>query len=691
MNNGEFYSSNEYNATTEYQRFPAEIYRRGVEVNPSGREQSSPTQEVITLQKSKKIERTVGTHKGVIDRIMGSLKSVATTVTVAAAAVAVTTALIIDEREDVPVIDVPNVELVGWEVGTNFIQYVFEIDDLKEDGQYAVVVTTSNEAPREQELVPNEIGEYSGVFDELQVNWEYTLSVVERSETFGEVVCFEWTVRTADAYDGYYVPPSVDDVTIHWDVDENNHKLEMYTEFENPSGAFRYEIVGTDDDLVERFTVSGDGNATSEVLIDKAVPFCGLTFNVYKGDELMLAQDIGKIELRSAEITTDSYELLGMGVMRVYFELFNPQESTIRSTILRVAYEDGGESLTELSADDLLNGYADVEIEKAQGIVISYSLVEENDRFASPREITTYGANYVLNNRLNAVVAVHVYENPHISFALTTAVSNATYVKMTNALGEELIENVYSSQSTYSMSYTQTDAEVAYQVVLLDENEDAISEMFEIYVPPPPERGEYVLNYKNPSDVGITYNADGTMNVYVTTDFNAEDEELYCQISLSAVGVVYQTREPVARILNVERNVSGIEYAVCKDYANIQYVYQSVLPSGTIAEGVGNEYGPVEGTIRDNTVRVTFFTSNCAFDFKEIKIVDNETGETVVLNEQDVVYDGDEGGYYVTATFMAPVTTVTVCVGANEYFDGLEGIDDLVGDLYLERKIMIQQ
>ena len=84
----EFYKSNEYNKTSEYLHFPAEIYTRKIEENALGKEKVDVGAEVTTLQKAKK-ERSQrnNSQKNFMDKIFNSIKGATTVSTVALATV----------------------------------------------------------------------------------------------------------------------------------------------------------------------------------------------------------------------------------------------------------------------------------------------------------------------------------------------------------------------------------------------------------------------------------------------------------------------------------------------------------------------------------------------------------------------------------------------------------------------------
>ena len=94
MNNGEFFSSGEYNASSEYKHFPAEVYKKPFEENESGKENSDLGKETVSLQTKQRPKSNGGVVKTLIDKLFGSLKSVAVTTTVAAASLVITTTFV---------------------------------------------------------------------------------------------------------------------------------------------------------------------------------------------------------------------------------------------------------------------------------------------------------------------------------------------------------------------------------------------------------------------------------------------------------------------------------------------------------------------------------------------------------------------------------------------------------------------
>ena len=136
MNTGEFYSANEYNVTSEYQHFPAESYKRKTEENTCGNEDAKLGSETTSLQPITSKAKAKSSGKNLIDRLFGSIRGAATAAIASVALVVTTTTL---------ASGAPNADLINLECGDTYIEYEIEVEGLQEDGEYAIVLSTSNE------------------------------------------------------------------------------------------------------------------------------------------------------------------------------------------------------------------------------------------------------------------------------------------------------------------------------------------------------------------------------------------------------------------------------------------------------------------------------------------------------------------------------------------------------------------
>lgn len=678
MNNGEFYSSSEYNYIAEYQSLPAELYYKAKEVNPSGKEQGELGKEITSIEKKKKLKKTPESTKGIVDKIMGSVKSVATTLTVATAAVVVTTTL---------VANAPNIELNYLNTGDDFVEYSFSINEMEPDKQYSIVVSTSNEQNREQELEQNEDGEYVGGFNDLRPAWEYTLSIIEKNTDFGTKTLFERKFQTTKDsvpkhYEGVFKPPSIDEIKIGWDVDEQSNKILLEVKkFENPEQKYRYEIIGVDENGITCATTVANEAQAHELIIDKGISLCNLTFNIYAQDKLLHTEKIGTLNFAPMVLDITEYQIFSFGVVRLYFTVQNPQQSNIENAVLNIEYQDGSTKATNLSTKDLENGYVDIEVRKAQKIKASLSLAELNEKYESPRQIATQGKEFTITNDLEASALVFVDQSA-LEISLTTAVTNATYIKITASDGSEQIEELYFSTHQIGIDLAQ---DQAYTLVLLNEAQEPISTEYILTIPVAPARPDFNFNYKNTRDVGLTYNKDGTINMYIQTAFESDNSELYYQISLIKDGEIvgrYTSGESYIEILNLENTTYGIRYDVCKNVDDVQYSFLTVTPSGMIGESYIE--GMVSVEFQQNQVALFLDYLSGSFDLDSVVIYNKATGEEYKLTKSD--FEDDTEGYTYSAIIATTASEgeLEIRLLANESAKGLDGISDYYGDMYKE-------
>jgi hypothetical protein len=187
----------------------------------------------------------------------------------------------------------------------------------------------------------------------------------------------------------------------------------------------------------------------------------------------------------------------------------------------------------------------------------------------------------------------------------------------------------------------------------------------------------------------MTYNSDGSVNLYIKTDFSSEDSELYYQISLQYLDVEYKSRDQIARILNIPYTPTSIEYRVCKDYMGVQYVYMEIIPSGMLAENGLETTNRVSGNISENNVSLVFDELESIFDYSNIRVVNNTTGEEIILTKEDLTFNESEYSSTAEVVFKGTAESVTIYVRENPHFAFLDSIDDLVGDKFLMKTVTI--
>ena len=182
------------------------------------------------------------------------------------------------------------------------------------------------------------------------------------------------------------------------------------------------------------------------------------------------------------------------------------------------------------------------------------------------------------------------------------------------------------------------------------------------------------MMYPNPSEVGITYNEDGTINVYVYTGFECADESYYSIVKLG--DYIVRSRESVVAFENLPNDTYPINYDVCFDKDGISYAVMSVNPSGTVNEVYFNEYFELIGN--EFTMHVTDINS---FDLNALKVV-SSSGEEIIITESNLVVD--ENGYLaLRVSFSDSPEYVTLYGMYAPFITGLESVSEYKGSPYI--------
>ena len=588
MGNGEFFSSREYNNTSEYMHFPAETYVKLREENPAGKEEARLGNEATTFQEKPK-PKNGGTPKSIIDNIFNSIKGVATTATVAVAATVVTTTL---------VMAAPSVEMISLECGTDYVEYEMEIRDLSEDEDYAIVISTSNEEDVEIEVDGD--GTYNGRVEGLKPSWEYTISLVCRGTALGDVVHFSERFQTLKHVEQLPDPPP-----------------------EPPTPE-----PPTPDYVPPRVTVTGA-------------------------------------------------EIIGTNKIKIGFTHENVTDDT--ALRLDILFADMTESTVTLTADDLLRGYVETEMATSDTLTVTpiatatwygEEMVTECDSFTHTFEST-----------LTVDATVSFYDGSVILYPVGI-MNGAEYLSVRST--ENPDEELQMLGSTIVLWY-DTVGEITYTVYLTNENGDVLSNEATVTVKTDLEieKPEYSFTYLNPGDINVTYNSDGTINVYLDTMFECDDPSVYYQITLG--NYRYVSRDPIARIEGLSDGTYPIYYDICVEVDGALYSVFRTNPSGSINE----QYYYVEGWADGNTFNLTLFDEYMYVDPSYVRVV-SSAGEELILGHSDLVYNS-EGFYYECAVeFTEEYEYVTVYAYVNSNLKTIDGIDGYIGDLAKLNEITIE-
>ena len=584
MNQGEFYGSNEYNSISEYKHFPAETYRKPREENQCGKEDADLGKESTSLQPKPRHPKKSGDTGTLIDKIFSTIRG-ATAVATVAASVVVTSSL---------AAGTPEAELLSYACSDTYIEYEMEISGLDEDGEYAIVLSTTDEEDVETEV--NGDGTYSNRIDGLKPEWEYTLALIEYDSVLGEIRHFEIKLQTLKYSDQDPIPPPITEP-------EPNPEPEPEP---------------------------------------KPIPSVSV-----KGAEI--------VRLNEVNIYFESADIPSGGVVE-----------------LDILFGDLNTSKISLTDADIAKGYLTIEAEASATLTVTPTVIAINNGEEEKTVCESFTYTFEENLTVDTMVGLSAYD-PNITFYLSGITCGADRLTVISSLDPENPQTLDISEAV-KMEYTPQD-EVTYTMYLSNETNDILSNEVSVTLNTAREIPElnYNMQYPFPSELSITYNDDGTINIYVPTGFESDDDGVYYQVSLN--GMRYTSREPLLRAENIPDISYEIRYDVCIDIDGQQYSVFHMYHSGMANEA----YFYFESDFMDNVLSMKLDKEYMHLDLSTVRLV-SSAGEEIILTESDFTYNEVYSTYDAVVEFTEYADEVVIYLMANPYYNGLEEIDGYIGN-----------
>lgn len=586
----EFKYFNEYNKTTEYQKFPAEIYLKHNEENSLGLEYSDLGKEVTTIQTSPSKKEDKNKRKGVLEKIFNSLKSCTTITTVTTVAVVGVTAITTN----------PSVELNNFLIDSTYIEYELSVEDLSNQNDYSIVISTTNQNEIEFSIPEN--GTYKNKVEGLKPEWEYDFSFIRYDEYLGETVLFKKTFQTKKQS-----PPS--------DEPENP----PIDEPENPP--------------------------------------------------------IDEPTLPEYQITVNNITIEGFNQVDIYFDTDKLDENCTVEFL--IAYQDGSEQVVEIKEKHIAEG-------RVRALVngdsyISVTPIIKIDGSEESIEFTKYEQSFT--ETLDAETVVNTTQNT-IKIHLKTLLNGATHAELVDETTGETVYNevLWDTYINYYYEVGTTNLS-SYTLYLTNENGDRLSNGYTItFDNEYSTNTQYVFNYKNPGDAGVTYNDDGTINVYIQTDFASDDANVFYMVTLG--NLYFKSIEPTFSAIGIPNDTYPLTYDVCIEVDGIIYSIMNVSPSGVVNEYHLSNY--VYATIENASATIEIHRYNAdAVDFSSIRII-TSSNEEFTLSENDWIYDESYGAYYCTVEIQNDFEYVDIYASISPTKSSMEYVTEYQGSIATE-------
>ena len=687
MNNGEFYNSSEFNKTSEYKHFPAEMYIKPKEENKSGNEQSSLGKEITTLQNKGKEQKASDSSKTIIDKIFSSVKAVATTATVAVTAVVVTTTL---------VTNAPRVDLISLDYKDTYVEYEMEISELQDDLDYSIVVSTSNEEDIKIEI--NENGTYKNRIEGLKPSWEYTLAFVCHDTSLGDVTHFQVKFQTEkhveqqpnpppepipppDNYTGTY---TIGSIVADW----QNREIIAPIEFENPNSQYYYIIRLYDENKNQlsskKYT---DSQSVTFPILDDVSKY-SLALELYGVGEaqeaLIESKNIANLDYTPPSVDISGATIIGFDEIQIDFNVQNL--NTYSSISFAITHSNATvEDIIQLTSKDISNGSITIKMDSGNSLSVNPTAYIKYEGSDSVRTIEYPQYDKVFDETLYIEAVVGLYNNKTTFFP--KGISNgATTLKIIDSSSPDTENIEYYFNQPFYLYYSVNDV-ITYTMYLTNDNGDKLSNEVTVTADTTNERPEieYSMTYPNPSEFGVTYNEDGTINLYVLTNFESASEDIYYQVRIGDKR--YISREKYLEVLNLEDKVYSLEYDVCQDINGVSYSIFNYPPSGTINEiSIENYYTAVLED--ENTINLQFNFGTIFVDLSSVRAV-SISGEEIILTEDDFIYNSETNSYSTSIKFSQATEGAIIYMEANSSYGDLDVIEDYKGSITRSYEIMV--
>lgn len=368
-------------------------------------------------------------------------------------------------------------------------------------------------------------------------------------------------------------------------------------------------------------------------------------------------------------ISVSSISVVGENIIRLWLDFENAEGLTAAQLELSFV---GRESFTqELNSSNIKHGYVDIPLlgtETELTVTPSFDTVDEH--------ITLEPSTHTLSRDLEVEVLVDLYQGC-IRFNVNAITHGATAVRIratepADFLVEEELRG-YEISVYYSHEGTST-----YTLSLIDESGEVVSnEVFVTVDTSLSFEGEYSFHYVNPSDAAITYNDDGTINVYLPTTFERENEDIYYIVRLGDYEIIAE--ESPASITHIPNDNYSLSFFVCKDVNGVCYSTLSVYVSGTVNELTPQSF--VSHTVEEGTVELGISNGEL-FNLDGTRI-ELSNGEVLVLNASDFTYDSELDIHYTTFTLGEGVEFAKAYLTVALTLDNLADIAEYEGTPYM--------
>lgn len=485
---------------------------------------------------------------------------------------------------------------------------------------------------------------------------------------------------------------------IYWD-NEENYVVQFNTNFDNSSDSrLSYRIKLYDEELNREYIYEGaDKVASINVSIETTIVSITYEFiGIYNGVERIFES----IQLENylffnnpILILSDDLLLVDTNVYQIplYMVTDFPDEEIYESINFNIMYND---SISEniLIDEVLVNEEMIITLEVPSGvnnIKIDYIINMlghngYNERIISGIQEYNLDNIYILERTVvnQEYGTVIVYFDYHF-------INDSTTIAVKNLITNE-VTYLESEINYIELMYDETFSTIDYSYYLCDLSGQALETennfSIDVSIDLSSINNSYSFSYQNPGDVLITYNDDGTMNLYFDVTFETDDPSVYYSILYRTdeeTKEIYYT-ESYAKYENIELANYYITYYIYKTINGVEYLIDSIAVSGGIEHIYQYSVDDVI-IITDNEIRATI--NGYSYTFDETSFVITIDGINYNIDSNQIVYNAEENNYKIVYQLDIKPTEVEITfLGALFYhnydYERLSQIITIKGNQY---------
>lgn len=253
--------------------------------------------------------------------------------------------------------------------------------------------------------------------------------------------------------------------------------------------------------------------------------------------------------------------------------------------------------------------------------------------------------------------------------------------------GNDGTTNTIPVTDEYYISGLDNSMDTTLYIQVIDPDGNNFGEMFEYQISKTSAENNYIrptIVCVNPGDAVVTYNDDGTVNIYRKMNFSCENENVYYNafiynsseydefddrtIYYGAYDII--GRDTYAVIEDIPMQNYIFIYYLMLDYQNVSYIMYTETPSGSIV---------LEGTVATATQSVASEKTLISFNILQYGMLDNKVlcdGQYYTFTKLDDAYDSNPG---LTFTDGSQHSSFTIYHTGNGIY-----YDDYSNDIYLK-------